>query len=86
MSHSDRPRCPGQDQRGWKPEDIKFVRCPHCDAELEMWKDEPVLPCRSCGRDVRHPELDLGCAAWCQSADKCLGTIAPSPPRGEDSP
>ena len=38
-----------------------------------MWKDEPVLPCRGCGQDVRNPKLDLGCAAWCASADKCLG-------------
>ena len=73
----DRPRCPGQDQRSWKPEDIVYVRCPGCDTELELWKDEPVLPCRGCGQDVRNPALDLGCAEWCGSAEACLGVRTP---------
>ncbi len=73
----DRPRCPGQDQRGWKPEDIVLVRCPRCGEETELWKDEPVLACRGCGQDVRNPQLDLGCAAWCASADQCLGVEVP---------
>jgi hypothetical protein len=69
----DRPRCPGQDQRSWRPEDIVFVRCPGCGQELELWKDEPMLPCRGCGQEVRNPSLDLGCAEWCAAADRCLG-------------
>ena len=28
--------------RYWKPEDIFTAPCPHCGAEIEFWKDEPV--------------------------------------------
>ena len=66
-------RCPGQDERGWKPEDIFYLECPVCGAEIEFWKDEPVRPCTGCKREVRNPRMDLGCAAWCAEADKCLG-------------
>lgn len=71
------PRCPGQDMSSWKPEDIFFVKCPHCGAEIEFWKDEPVRPCPSCRREVPNPKLDPGCAKWCKHADECL------PPRGD---
>ncbi|HOE64911.1 MAG TPA: hypothetical protein PLO62_00155 [Candidatus Hydrogenedentes bacterium] len=67
------PRCPGQDQRYWKPEDIFMLGCPWCGAEIEFWKDEPVRVCRACARQVRNPRMDMGCAAWCASADQCLG-------------
>jgi ribosomal protein S14 len=67
------PKCPGQDQRYWKPEDIFDVRCPYCGREIEFWKDEPFRLCRSCGREVRNPRIDLGCAEWCAEADACLG-------------
>jgi len=63
--------------RSWKPEDILELLCPHCGAEMELWKDEPVLPCRSCGLDVRNPNIDLGCAEWCASAEQCLGNEVP---------
>ncbi len=66
-------RCPGQDLRFWKPDDIFCSRCPFCDAEMEFWKDEPFLFCRKCGREVRNPRLDLGCAKWCKFAAECLG-------------
>jgi len=69
------PRCPGQDQRYWKPEDIFDVRCPHCGAEVEFFKDEPVLLCRGCGGEVRNPRIDLGCAKWCKHAAECLGKL-----------
>ncbi len=62
--------------RTWKPEDIFELACPHCGHEMEFWKDEPVLPCRSCGQDVRNPRMDMGCAAWCKAADRCLGKEA----------
>ena len=29
------PRCPGQDQRYWKPDDIFNVTCPFCAAQIE---------------------------------------------------
>ncbi len=67
------PRCPGQDQRYWKPEDIFDVRCPYCGSEIEFWKDEPFHICRGCEREVRNPRIDLGCAKWCAHGDQCLG-------------
>ena len=65
-------RCPGQDQRFWKPEDIFEVRCPGCNKSVEFFKDEPKLKCRNCGQAVVNPKIDLGCAQWCQYAEQCL--------------
>ncbi len=66
-------RCPGQDQRFWKPEDIFEVQCPGCDTTVEFFKDEPKLKCRKCGQMVINPKIDLGCAEWCQYAEQCMG-------------
>ncbi|MHC4807367.1 MAG: HD domain-containing protein [Planctomycetota bacterium] len=66
-------RCPGQDQRFWKPEDIFEVECPDCGQTIEFFKDEPKLKCRNCARVVVNPKIDLGCAEWCQYAEQCLG-------------
>lgn len=65
-------RCPGQDQRFWKPEDIFEAACPQCGKAVEFFKDEPKLKCRNCGNAVVNPRVDLGCAEWCQYADQCL--------------
>jgi putative nucleotidyltransferase with HDIG domain len=67
------PRCPGQDQRFWKPQDIFDVTCPWCGEEIEFWKDEPVRVCTECEKEVRNPRMDLGCAKWCKFAQDCLG-------------
>ncbi len=66
-------RCPGQDQRFWKPEDIFEVQCPDCSNKMEFFKDEPKLKCSKCGKIVVNPKIDLGCAEWCQYAEQCLG-------------
>ncbi|MHC4061501.1 MAG: HD domain-containing protein [Planctomycetota bacterium] len=66
-------RCPGQDQRFWKPGDIFEVKCPACGRAVEFFKDEPKLKCRNCGQEVANPKIDLGCAEWCQYAEQCLG-------------
>ncbi len=79
------PRCPGQDQRYWKPEDIFNVNCPFCAAQIEFWKDEPVRRCPGCKRDVRNPKLDAGCAARCKHSNECLGELRPEAP-GDGSP
>lgn len=72
-------RCPGQDQRFWKPEDIFNVRCPGCGQLVEFFKDEPKLKCRKCGQSITNPKIDLGCAEWCQYAEQCLG-VSPGEP------
>jgi HD superfamily phosphodiesterase len=66
-------RCPGQDQRFWKPEDIFEVNCPECGGLIEFWKDEPKLKCPNCGKLAVNPKLDLGCTEWCRYAKECLG-------------
>ena len=68
-------RCPGQDQRFWKPEDIFEVKCTGCGVSVEFFKDEPKLKCCKCGRIVVNPKIDLGCAEWCQYAEQCLGIM-----------
>ncbi len=71
-------RCPGQDQRFWKPEDIFEVKCPGCGTSLEFFKDEPKLKCRKCGRLVANPKIDIGCAEWSQHAEQCLCIVEKS--------
>ncbi len=66
-------RCPGQDPRFWKPEDIFEVQCHGCGEAVEFFKDEPKLKCRKCGQVVVNPRIDLGCAQWCRYAEQCLG-------------
>ena len=66
-------KCPGQDQRFWKPEDIFEVPCSGCGHTIEFFKDEPKLKCRKCEQIVVNPKIDLGCAEWCQYGDQCLG-------------
>jgi len=66
-------RCPGQDQRFWKPDAIFEVECSSCGKAVEFFKDEPQLKCRHCGHSVINPKIDLGCAEWCQYAEQCLG-------------
>jgi len=69
-------KCPGQDQRFWKPEDIFNVTCPGCGSSVEFFKDEPKMKCRKCGQMVANPKIDLGCAEWCLYAQQCLGGSA----------
>lgn len=73
-------RCPGQDQRYWKPDDIFELDCPECGTKIEFWKDEPRLKCPNCKKLIANPKLDMGCAEWCQYAKQCLGIAA-----GQDS-
>ena len=68
-------RCPGQDMRNWKPEDIFWIACPKCGKEIEFWKDEPMRVCKNCKEEVQNPQINLGCAKWCKNGDKCLGKI-----------
>ena len=66
-------RCPGQDQRNWKPGDIFEVMCTGCGYAVEFFKDEPKLRCRGCGQMVTNPKIDSGCAQWCQYSEQCIG-------------
>jgi len=78
-------RCPGQDQRFWKPEDIFDVKCPGCGRTVEFFKDEPKLKCRNCGQMVINPKIDLGCAEWCKYAEQCLDIMRKPDDRAKGS-
>ncbi len=67
------PKCPGQDQRYWKPDDIFEINCLECRTLIEFWKDEPTLKCPKCKTPNTNPKLDLSCAEWCKYAKECLG-------------
>jgi hypothetical protein len=66
-------KCPGQDQRFWKPKDIFEISCPHCSRTVEFWKDDPQVKCSGCKKMITNPKLDISCAKWCKYAKECLG-------------
>lgn len=68
-------KCPGQDTRFWKPDDVYFVECPKCGKPVEFFKNDIRRRCKKCGHMFINPRLNLGCARWCQYADQCLGAI-----------
>jgi len=65
-------KCPGQDTRFWKPADIFLAECPKCGAEIEFFKDDARRRCAWCGHMFYNPKIELGCAEWCQYAEKCV--------------
>ena len=72
-------RCPGQDMRFWKPDDVAEYPCPHCGHTIEFWKDDIRRLCPHCKKPVRNPEVRVGCAEWCQYAGECEAFRAPVP-------
>ena len=65
-------KCPGQDTRYWTPGDIFTAECPKCGAEIEFFKDDTRRRCAWCGHLFYNPKIEMGCAEWCQYADKCV--------------
>ena len=65
-------KCPGQDTRFWKADDIFVAECPKCGAEIEFFKDDARRRCAWCGHLFYNPKIELGCAEWCQFAEKCV--------------
>jgi hypothetical protein len=65
-------KCPGQDTRFWKPGDIFVAECPKCGADIEFFKDDARRRCAWCGHMFYNPKISLGCAEWCQYAEKCV--------------
>ncbi len=70
-------RCPGQDTQYWKPGAIFEAKCPQCGGEVEFFKDDTSRKCGACGHRFANPKMDFGCAAYCQYAEQCLGTLPP---------
>jgi hypothetical protein len=70
-------KCPGQDSRYWKPGSIFETVCPQCGAEMEFFKDDTTRRCKKCGHRLLNPQMDFGCASYCQYAEQCLGDLPP---------
>lgn len=68
-------KCPGQDMQFWKEEAIFEVPCASCGHSIEFYKDDTNRKCASCGNRMVNPRMDFGCAAYCQFAEQCLGTL-----------
>lgn len=66
-------KCPGQDTRYWKPDDVSDVECGGCGRMLEFFKTDGARRCPQCGTRVVNPEVSMGCAQWCEHAADCLG-------------
>ena len=70
-------KCPGQDSRFWKPDAIFEAKCPKCDHTVEFFKDDTARNCSQCGQRFINPNMDFGCASYCEYAEQCLGTLPP---------
>jgi len=68
-------KCPGQDTQYWEPGAIFEVKCPECGSNVEFFKDDTTRKCGSCGHRFVNPSMDFGCAAYCQYAEQCIGTL-----------
>ncbi len=68
-------KCPGQATQYWDENAIYEVSCPQCEAMVEFYKDDTTRKCNHCGHRFVNPKMDFGCAAYCQFAEQCLGTL-----------
>jgi HD superfamily phosphodiesterase len=68
-------KCPGQDSRYWKPGAIFEAKCPKCGQFVEFFKDDTTRKCDQCGHRFVNPNMDFGCASYCEYAEQCLGTL-----------
>lgn len=62
-------RCPGDDRRSLT---AGIYKCPHCDAEVELFSDEQSRRCPSCGGMVVKEQAP-SCILWCKHARECIG-------------
>ena len=70
-------KCPGQDMQYWKPGAIFEVNCPQCNHSVEFFKDDTSRKCGHCGHRFVNPNMDFGCASYCQYAEQCIGNLPP---------
>jgi DNA-directed RNA polymerase subunit RPC12/RpoP len=62
--------CPGAAR--FREPTPEYTICPNCQAEVEIWSDEPLARCPSCGYWVSH-EIGASCLDWCPKASECVG-------------
>jgi len=65
--------CPGA--RLIKEPRPEYVRCPHCQGEVEVWSDEYRARCQTCHAWVLR-EGGASCLDWCAEAERCVGATA----------
>lgn len=70
-------KCPGQDMQYWKPGAIFEENCPQCGQAVEFFKDDTTRKCGNCGHRFLNPNMDFGCASYCQYAEQCIGDLPP---------
>jgi hypothetical protein len=70
-------KCPGQDTQYWQAGAIFDVKCPKCDHTVEFFKDDTSRKCGHCGHRFINPNMDFGCASYCQYAEQCIGDLPP---------
>lgn len=68
-------KCPGQDMQYWTDNAIFEIECPKCGKSVEFYKDDTSRKCGHCDHRFVNPNMDFGCAAYCQFAEQCLGTL-----------
>ena len=51
---------------------MALYKCPDCGAELQVFSDEDIIKCWSCGKIINREETP-SCVEWCVSARSCLG-------------
>jgi len=59
----------------WKADAIFETTCPKCAAKVEFYKDDTSRRCGGCGYRMVNPQMDFGCASYCQYAEQCLGAL-----------
>ena len=64
-------KCPGQDTRYWKGDDIFEIVCPNCQSRVEFFKDDSARKCSSCDNRVFNPKIKTDCFQYCKFADNC---------------
>jgi HD superfamily phosphodiesterase len=70
-------KCPGQDTQYWVPGAIFETDCPKCAKPVEFFKDDTTRKCGHCGHRFLNPNMDFGCATYCQYAEQCVGNLPP---------
>jgi hypothetical protein len=54
----------------------EYFSCPACSGDVEVWSDEEIGTCTSCGRKVPRSAKQASCLDWCPQAEKCRAIIA----------
>ncbi len=64
--------CPGLSQ--FMRPTPTYLKCPHCNGDVEIWSDEECASCPKCGTTVSRGKVQ-SCLDYCEFADKCRNLI-----------